>query len=271
MDLEDDAVAWSRVDPAGWADGFNDMFALVAGEFAQAPSRLRARAYLLGLLSQTERKNGWWLADFAGDATPDGMQRLLNFYCWSADAVRDVLRDYVIAGIGDAGAVLVIDETGFLKKGRMSAGVQRQYTGTAGRIENCQVGVFLAYAAPGGGRALIDRELYLPQESWCADRDRCRAAGIPDDAGFATKPELGRRMLGRALAAGVPFSWFAADEVYGQNPHLRSWLEGEGISYVMAVPCSQDVRDRGGQDARRCPDGAGARVRVAHDELRRRL
>ncbi len=223
------------------------MFALVAGEFAQAPSRLRARAYLLGLLSQTERKNGWWLADFAGDATPDGMQRLLNFYCWSADAVRDVLRDYVIAGIGDAGAVLVIDETGFLKKGRMSAGVQRQYTGTAGRIENCQVGVFLAYAAPGGGRALIDRELYLPQESWCADRDRCRAAGIPDDAGFATKPELGRRMLGRALAAGVPFSWFAADEVYGQNPHLRSWLEGEGISYVMAVPCSQTFATAAGK------------------------
>src|SRR5216683_297481 len=214
MDLEDDAVAWSRVDPAGWADGFNDMFALVAGEFAQAPSRLRARAYLLGLLSQTERKNGWWLADFAGDATPDGMQRLLNFYCWSADAVRDVLRDYVIAGIGDAGAVLVIDETGFLKKGRMSAGVQRQYTGTAGRIENCQVGVFLAYAAPGGGRALIDRELYLPQESWCADRHRQRQpspAGPPQPhperqgragAGVLHLPRPGRDHAGRTGRRG---------------------------------------------------------------------
>src|SRR5712692_4492997 len=154
MDLEDDAVAWSRVDPAAWAEGFNDMFALVAGEFAQAPSRRRARSYLLGLLSQTERKNGWWLADFAGDATPDGMQRLLNFYRWSADAVRDAVRDYVAAGIGDPAGVLVIDETGFLKKGRMSAGVQRQYTGTAGRVENAQVGVFLAYVNRAGDRAL---------------------------------------------------------------------------------------------------------------------
>ena len=222
------------------------MFALVAGEFAQAPSRRRARSCLLGLLSQTERKNGWWLADFAGDVSPDGMQRLLNFYRWSADAVRDALRGYVAAGIGDPGSVLVIDETGFLKKGRMSAGVQRQYTGTAGRIENCQIGVFLAYAAPGGGRALIDRELYLP-ESWCADRGRCRQAGIPDEAAFATKPELGRQMLERARDAGVPFSWVAADEVYGQNPHLRSWLEGEGISYVMAVPCSETFTTAAGK------------------------
>ena len=126
------------------------------------------------------------------------------------------------------------------------AGVQRQYTGTAGRIENCQIGVFLAYAAPGGARALIDRELYLPG-SWCADRDRCRQAGIPEEAVFATKPELGRWMLGRARDAGVPFSWVAADEVYGQNPHLRSWLEGEGISYVMAVPCSETFTTAAGK------------------------
>src|ERR1022692_4937689 len=185
----------------------------------------RARSCLLGLLSQTERKNGWWLADFAGDATPDGMQRLLNFYAWDADAVRDVLRDYVVAGIGNTAGVLVIDETGFLKKGRMPAGVQRQYTGTAGRVENCQVGVFLAYANPGGTRAFLDRELYVP-ESWCTDRDRCRQAGIPDEKEFATKPELARRMLQRALAGGVPFSWLAADAVYGQNPGLRCWLGG---------------------------------------------
>ena len=222
------------------------MFALVAGEFAQAASRLRARAYLLGLLSQTERKNGWWLADFAGDATPDGMQRLLNFYAWDADAVRDVLRDYVVAGIGNPAGVLVIDETGFLKKGRMPAGVQRQYTGTAGRVENCQVGVFLAYANPGGTRAFLDRELYVP-ESWCTDRDRCRQAGIPDEKEFATKPELARRMLQRALAGGVPFSWLAADEVYGQNPGLRSWLEGREISYVMAVPCSETFATAAGK------------------------
>jgi SRSO17 transposase len=149
-----------------------------------------------------------------------------------------VARGYVITHLGDPAGVLAADETGFLKKGRKSAGVQRQYTGTAGRIENCQVGVFLAYAAPGGARALVDRELYVPQ-SWLADRDRCRQAGIGDEAVFATKPELARRMLERSLAAGVPFSWFTADEVYGENPGLRSWLDGEHVGYVMAVPCSQ--------------------------------
>lgn len=236
--LEDDTAASPRVDPVAWAEAFNEMFALVAGEFAQAQSRWRARGYLLGLLSQAERKNGWSIAEFAGDGSPAGMQRLLNFYAWDADAVRDVARGYVITHVGDPAGVLAADETGFLKKGRKSAGVQRQYTGTAGRIENCQVGVFLAYAAPGGARALVDRELYVPG-SWFADRDRCRQAGIGDEAVFATKPELARRMLERSLAAGVPFSWFTADEVYGENPGLRSWLDGEHVGYVMAVPCSQ--------------------------------
>ena len=175
MDLEEGAVAVPpRLDLGAWRAGFDDVFARIAGRFAQACSRKRARAYLLGLLSRSERKNGWTIAEFAGDATPDGMQRLLNFYSWSADDVRDDLRDYVIAAIGDAAGVLIADETGFLKKGTKSAGVQRQYSGTAGRVENCQLGVFLAYAVPGGGRALIDRELYLPQ-SWTDDRDRCRA------------------------------------------------------------------------------------------------
>ena len=174
------------------------------------------------------------------------MQRLLNFYAWDADAVRDAVTRYVVARAGDAGGVVVADQSGFLKKGRRSDGVQRQYTGTAGRIENCQVGVFLAYAVPGRRfRALIDRELYLP-ESWASDRPRCREAGIGDDVEFATKPELARQMIERAVRAAVPFSWFAADEVYGQNPHLRSWLEGEHISYVMAVPCSQQVTTAAG-------------------------
>ena len=135
---------------AAWAEAFNEMFAGVAGEFAAAATRLRGRAYLLGLLSQAERKNSWSLAEFAGDASPDAMQRLMNFSSWSADAVRDALRRYVVARLGHPAGVLVVDETGFLKKGRMSAGVQRQYTGTAGRVENCQVGVFLAYAASDG-------------------------------------------------------------------------------------------------------------------------
>ncbi len=223
---------------AAWSERFNEMFAGVAGEFENAGSRKRARAYVLGLLSHTERKNGWTLAEFAGDRVPDGMQRLLNFCSWDADAVRDAVRRYVVTNLGDPAAVLVADETGFLKKGRMSAGVARQYTGTAGRVENAQVGVFLAYAAPDGPRALIDRELYLP-EKWAADRDRCRAAGIGDDVAFATKPKLAQDMLERAVAAGVPFAWFAGDEVYGQNPGLRGWLEDREISYVMAIPCSE--------------------------------
>jgi SRSO17 transposase len=133
-----------------------------------------------------------------------------------------------------------VDETGFLKKGRMSAGVARMYTGTAGRVENCQVGVFAAYVTPDGGRALIDRELYLP-EKWTDDRDRCRAAGIGDGVAFATKPGLARTMTGRARDAGVPFSWVAGDEVYGGNPGLRSWLEQQGIGYVMATACSEII------------------------------
>jgi SRSO17 transposase len=152
--LEDDAVAVPpRLDLAAWRAGFDEVFALIAGRFAQACSRKRARAYLLGLLSRSERKNSWTIAELAGDGTPDGMQRLLNFYSWSADDVRDDLRGYVAAALGDRGGVLVPDETGFLKKGTRSAGVQRQYSGTAGRIENCQLGVFLAYAVPAvGGR-----------------------------------------------------------------------------------------------------------------------
>ena len=170
---------------AAWSERFNEMFAQVAGEFGNALSRRRARAYLLGLLSRTERKNGWTLAEFAGDLTPDGMQRLLNFYAWDADAVRNAVRRYVVRNLGNPAAVLAVDETGFLKKGTRSAGVARQYTGTAGRVENCQVGVFLAYAGPDGSRALIDRELYLP-EKWTADPERCAGAGIPEDRGFAT-------------------------------------------------------------------------------------
>jgi SRSO17 transposase len=226
-----------RLDLEAWRAGFDEVFARIAGRFAQACSRKRARAYLLGLLSRAERKNSWTIAEFAGDATPDGMQRLLNFYFWSADDVRDDLREYVAAELGDPGGVLIPDETGFLKKGTRSAGVARQYSGTAGRIENCQVGVFLAYAVPGGGRALIDRELYLPQ-SWTDDRDRCAQAGIGEDVAFATKPQLARMMIGRAVEAGVPFGWVAADEVYGQNTPLRHWLEEHHVSYVLAVPKS---------------------------------
>jgi SRSO17 transposase len=165
------------------------------------------------------------------------MQRLLNFYSWDADAVRDDLRGYVLDQLGDPSGVMVADETGFLKKGTKSAGVQRQYSGTAGRIENCQLGVFLTYASS-KGRALIDRELYLPA-SWTADPDRCLEAGIGEEVQFATKPELTQRMLARARNAGAVFGWFTADEAYGDNPGLRAWLEDQDINYVMTISCDQ--------------------------------
>jgi len=221
------------------------MLARIEGRFRQRRSWERANAYVRGLLSRAQRKNGWQLAEQVGEATPDGMQRLLNAYRWDADGVRDDLRGYVVDHLGHEQGVLVADESGFLKKGTMSVGVQRQYSGTAGRIENCQIGVFLTYASP-QGRALIDRELYLPEHTWCAHRDRCRQAAVPNQVAFATKPQLAQRMIERALEAGVPFGWFAADEVYGQNPGLRAWLEGKAISYVMAVPCSQEFGTESG-------------------------
>ena len=245
------AVPGVEIDPDAWAALFEDMFAeVVASALVRREPRLRARAYLLGLVSGLERKNGWTLAEFAGDATPDGMQRLLNAARWDQDEVRDALGRYVAAHLGGPAGVLVADETGFEKSGVCSAGVQRQYTGTAGKITNCQIGVFLAYAVPGGARALIDRELYLPR-SWTGDRERCAAAGIPAGTAFATKPQLAQVMIERAVAAGIPFAWFTADEAYGDNGPLREWLEATGIAYVMAVSCDHRV-----------PAGAGRVIRA---------
>ena len=207
--------------------------------FRRVEPRRRARGFVLGLLSALPRKNCWTIAEQAGDATPDGMQHLLARARWDADGVRDDLRGFVVEHLGDPDAVLVADETGDLKKGIATAGVQRQYTGTAGRIENAQVAVYLGYASP-AGHALIDRELYLPQ-SWTGDLARCQAAGIPADAEFATKPQLARRMIGRAIAAGVPFSWFTADEAYGDNGKLRTWPEESQVRYVLAVSCDHRI------------------------------
>src|SRR6478609_4286827 len=231
-------------DLAAWAAGLDDLFALVAGRFPRVEPRRRTRAYVRGLLAPLAAKNGWTLAEAAGDATPDGMQRLLNRAAWDDDGVRDDVRAYVARYLGDAGGVLVVDETGFVKKGTRSAGVQRQYSGTAGRVENCQLGVFMAYASP-KGRTLIDRELYLPR-SWTDDRDRCRQAGVPDDVQFASKPELARLMLGRALDAGVPAAWVTADEAYGRDGKFRAWLEQRRIGYVVAVAANQAVRGDAG-------------------------
>jgi SRSO17 transposase len=186
-----------------------------------------------------ERKNGWQLAEQAGDETPYATQHLLGRAVWSADEVRDDLRNYVVKYLGDEEGVLVLDETGFLKKGVKSAGVQRQYSGTAGRVENCQIGVFLAYATR-EGRTFLDRELYLPQ-SWADDRRRRAEAGVPPEVRFATKPALGRRMIERAQQAGVPFRWVTGDEVYGNDSQMRRWLEGRKTFYVLAVSCQYQV------------------------------
>lgn len=224
---------------AAWAAGLDAMYARLAGRFGRPESQQRALAYLKGLLSPVERKNGWQLAEHAGEPTPDGMQRLLATYQWDADLVRDDLRPYVLEHLADSQAVLVLDETGFLKKGTKSVGVQRQYTGTAGRIENCQIGVFLAYTSP-QGRTFIDRELYLPQR-WAEDRDRRREAGVPEEVVFATKPQLAQRMLDRVLAAGIRVPWVTADEVYGSDPALRHWLEEQRQPFVLAVRANERV------------------------------
>ena len=222
-----------------WGDGLNAFHARIARHFARAEPRRRARSYLRALLSPVGRKNSWQIAEQAGEATPDGMQRLLATSCWDADAVRDDLRGYVLEHLADPTAVLVVDETGFLKKGARSVGVQRQYSGTAGRIDNCQLGVFLAYASP-GGRAFLDRELYLPEE-WVADRARCAAAGVPAGTKFQTKPQLARQMVERVLAAGVRVPWRAGDEVYGGDRPLRRWLEERQQPYVLAVRRNERV------------------------------
>jgi len=192
---------------------------------------------MLGLLSSLDRKNCWTIAEHRGELSPDGLQHLLARAVWDADSVRDDLRGYVVEHFGDPGGVLVVDETGDLKKGTHSVGVQRQYTGTAGRIENSQVAVFLAYAAP-RGHALIDRALYLPK-SWVTDPQRCAAAGVPDGVGFATKPALATQMITDALAAGVPASWVAADEVYGADPGLRQAIRAAGLGYVLQVSANR--------------------------------
>src|SRR5215210_2997736 len=221
----------------GWSQELDALAARIAPRFVRAEPRRRALAYLSGLLSPLERKNGWQLAEAAGDATPDGVQDFLSRRRWDADAVRDDLRAYVVEHLGDPDAVLALDETGFLKKGDKSAGVQRQYSGTAGRIENCQVGVFLGYASR-HGRALVDRALYLP-ERWVRDAARCAAAGIPEGLTLTTKPQLGLAMLDRALEADVPFAWVAGDSVYGADHRIRRRLEARGRGYVLAVTSGQ--------------------------------
>src|SRR3989475_3367684 len=210
----------------------------IGSHVRRAEVRKRVGRYLQGLLAPVERKNGWQMAEELGEANAHGVQRLLEEANWDEEAVRDELRTYVIEQLGETGGILVVDETGFIKKGKKSAGVARQYSGTAGRRENSQIGVFLLYASSKGA-AFIDRALYLPQ-AWTADRVRCREAGIPDEVKFATKGELAQQMLARAFAAGVPAEWVVADTVYGYD-ELRLWLEEQQQNYVLAVPETHQV------------------------------
>ncbi len=221
----------------GWAVGLSAFHQRIAKHFVRAEPRQLAYDYLRALISPIERKNGWQIAEHLGATTPDGVQRLLATAHWDADKVRDDLRSYVVDHLGNLEAVLVIDETGFLKKGTKSVGVKRQYSGTAGRTENCQIGVFLAYASP-RGRTFLDRELYLPQE-WAADAERRKEAGVPQEVAFATKPQLARRMLERASKAGVPAAWVTADSVYGGDLTLRKELTERKQRYVVAVSSTQ--------------------------------
>jgi SRSO17 transposase len=238
-------TAAHRVDPDRWQSEFSAVLDRIAPRFARYEPLRHAGELMAGMFSGLDRKNCWTIAEHRGDATPDGLQHLLARASWDADAVRDDLREYVIDAFGDPGAILVVDETGDVKKGIATVGVQRQYSGTAGRIENSQVAVYLTYAAP-RGHALIDRSLYLPR-SWAEDSDRCDGAGIPSDRrGFATKPTLAAELIDRAVAARVPAAWIAGDEVYGADPRLRAAIRGHHLGYVMAIAANRRVPTQAG-------------------------
>ena len=216
-----------------WSRELNRVAGRIGPRFARPELRARAPAYLRGLVADVERKNGWQLAEFAGEGTPTNLQHFLGRARWDADAVRDDLVRYVADRLGEPDGVLIVDETGFLKKGGKSAGVGRMYSGTAGRIENCQIGVFCGYRSS-KGQALVDRTLYLPKD-WADDRPRRRAARIPEEIEFATKPELARRMITRTLEAGLPARWVTADEIYGSDWRFRDLLERRRLGYVVAI------------------------------------
>ena len=232
-------AAAHSIDVDQWRLDFDEVQDRIASRFTRCESRRNAGALMLGLASEVDRKNCWTLAELSGHTSPDRLQHLLSRAVWDADGVRDDLRAYVVDHLGDEDAVLVVDETGDVKKGNHTVGTQRQYTGTAGRIENAQVAVYLTYAAP-KGHTPIDRELYLPK-CWVDDADRRERAGVPDDVEFATKPEQAQKMITRAVTAGIPARWATGDEVYGADPDLRTSIAGLGLGYVLAVGSNRTV------------------------------
>lgn len=256
-------AAGLSVDLEGWRREFDELMLRVGARFARVEPRRRMAAFVRGLLAGLPRVNCWSIAEHAGERCPRGMQRLLSEAAWDEAGMRDDLRGYVLEHFADPDAVLVVDETGDLKKGTATVGTQRQYTGTAGRTENSQVAVYLAYAAPAGS-AFIDRALYLPR-SWTGDAARCEAAGVPQAIAFATKPALATEMITRALDAGAPAGWVAGDEVYGQDPQLRAELARRGLGYVLAIRKSDPVVTPAGplpagELARRLPARAWQRL-----------
>jgi SRSO17 transposase len=260
--------AMTPADVCRWVQRLSRLHARIAPRFARPEPRCRVLAYLQGILSDTERKNGWQLAEHAREARPDGMQRLLSSAVWDTNGVRDDLRSYTLEQLGQESAILVIDETSFPKRGQKSAGVGLQYCGTTGQVQNCQVGVFLSYVTA-KGHALIDRELYLPLD-WGEDRDRRRTAGIPESVRFLTKPELAVQMIERLWKAAVPISWVVADTVYGGNLDLRTWLETHQYAYVLAVACNEPVGIRTLDGQRRRVDvGEVEALRLAAHEWQR--
>jgi SRSO17 transposase len=264
-----------QLDAVGRCSGrFEELYGRIARRFARSESRHRAKRYLLGLLDRVERKNGWQLAEATGETNPQGTQRLLNSADWDADEVRDDLREYVVEHLGDEeSGLLIVDETGFLKKGEKSVGVARQYTGTAGDTVNCQVGVFLAYASQKGA-AFIDRELYLP-EQWASDPDRRAQAGVSQEVVFESKIELAEDMLDRAFEAQVPARWVVADSFYGRSGAFRGWLEERGQPYAVMVPKTNAVpldgrKKKIEQLVEQLPEDAYSEVTPAQDTGERR-
>jgi SRSO17 transposase len=238
------AAAGLRIDHDRWRAQLDTVLDTIAPRFARCEAARNAGAFILGVLSAIESKNCWTMAELAGHASPDKLQHLLSRAKWDAEQIGEDLRAMVVDAFAEPDAILVVDETGDLKKGTKTVGVQRQYSGTAGRIENCQVAVYMTYTSS-KGHALIDRALYMPH-SWLADRDRCAEAGVPDDCEFATKPQLATRMIRRALDADVPVGWVAGDEVYGADPDLRAMLQDRQIGYVLAIGCDRRIPTHGG-------------------------
>lgn len=241
--------AVTREDLDAWESELEGVFTRIRPLFYRTESKKHAEQYMRGLLSPLVRKNGWTIAEHVGEAGPAALQRLLNLSPWDADALLVMNREYAMEHLADPGAILVADPTGFAKKGTKSVGVQRQYSGTLGRIDNCQIATFLAYVTPARDRVLLDRRLYLPEQSWMADPARCAQAGVPSDLRFMTRPQQVRQMIETARAAGVPFAWFTADEEFGQNPGLCTWLQETEIPYVMAVPKTTQFTDHTGAEA----------------------